>query len=204
MTTDFSLRMYHPNKGNNPKIFTQQLDSSYCDKTRRFNTMELRPYSLYHRENQEQPFEKAVRYKQVITPSFGEANISHTVGYISDGKSYEKGTASKVIYRKQPNTNNVTEIAIDYLSDETAASKSAYRMNSTYGQKVVELSRDLKDGDVLQLLARQDKSGKVTTDKLALKSGKVIENIPEFFQKLAKELDPLAKNWVRKVLVHLI
>lgn len=203
MTTDFNLRVYLPNKGNDPKILTQEQFSSLSEKSTKINTLELRPYSLYLRENQEEPFGKAVRYKQVRTPNFGQDNISHTIGFMSDDK-FERGTARKVIYRKQPNTNNITEIAIDYLSDETAKGKSAYRMNSTYGQKVVELSRDLNDGDVLELVARQDKQGKVTTDKLALKSGKVIENIPEFFQKLAKELDPLAKNWIRKVLKSLI
>lgn len=200
MTTDFSLRVYHPNKGNNPTILTKQVkdvQEYYNNPMPVYETTELRPYALYGHEAQ--PFGDTVRFKQITTPSYKSDTVEHYIGNCE-----EKGTARKVIYRKQPNTNNKTTIAIDYISDETARSKSYYRMNREYGQKVVELSRDLKDGDVFELLARQDKNGKVTADKLALKSGKVIENIPEYFQKLAKELDPLAKNWIRKVLKSLI
>ena len=77
MTTDFNLRVYHPSKGNNPKILTQEIEVPFCDKNSRINTLELRPYSLYLREDREQPFGKAERYKQVKTPNFGQDNILH-------------------------------------------------------------------------------------------------------------------------------
>lgn len=199
MTTDFNLRVYHPNKGNNPMILTNEKESSdllYNGRKQTFQTLELRPYSLYLREDREQPFGKAERLKQIMTPGYNSDSVECRIGQ-------EKGTARKVIYRTQPKTNNTTTIAIDYVSDKAVA--EGYRpKNYVCGQKVVELTRDLKDGDVFELIARQDKKGRVVADKLALKSGKIIENIPEFFQRLSKELDPLAKNWIKKVFMHLI
>ena len=199
MTSDFSLRVYQPRKGNDPTILTKNVsDMSYMYKGHKpiYETIKIRKYDIC--EKSDIPFQETLRYKEVKRPAHSYCAVPYNVSL------EEKGSAKKTILRRQPNTNNMTSIAIDYIKDDGRLAQLKYGEFGAFknAEKVVELTRDLKDGDVFELLARQDKSGKVVADKLALRSGKVIENIPEFFKNLAKELDPLAKNWLKKVLMH--
>lgn len=203
---NFEIRAYHPQKGNNPLIVTRKKQEAYgCPKNGRkpvYEDLELRKYNLYGTCAEEaEPFNPTSRTKQVITPAYS------STGGVNCNIGKEEGSANKVIYRVQTGTNNKTKIAIDYISDKMAEEKAryAYSPRTAYGYKAVELTRDLKDGDVLEFTARQanrDKS--VILDKLALKSGKAIEDIPQFLNSLKNELDPLAKNWLRKALMHIV
>ena len=207
MSANFEIRAYHPQKNNNPLIVTRKKEEAYgCPKNGRkpvYENLELRKYNLYGTCAEEaEPFNPASRTKQVITPAYSSID-----GSVNCHIGKEEGSARKVIYRVQTGTNNKTKIAIDYISDEMAKEKAkyAYKPRYDYGYKAVEITRDLKDGDVLEFTARQANRGQsVILDKLALRSGKAIEDISQFLNSLKNELDPLAKNWLRKALMHMV
>ena len=206
MSADFEIRAYHPNKGNNPLILTRKKEKPYTLTSHGnqpvYEKLELREYNLYGGSDKTaEPFNQAARKKEVVKPAVN-AYERRVNCFLGD----ERGSASKIIYRTQPGTNNKTTIAFDYISDEMAKEKYANRPRyETNGFKAVEITRDLKNGDVLEFTARQTNNGKnVILDKFALKSGQAIENIPQFLNSLKAELDPLAKNWIRKALTHIV
>ena len=201
---DFNIRAYHPQKGNNPKILTRKKEEAYgCPKNGRkpvYEDLALRKYTLYGNCAEEaKPFSEPIRTKQVITPAYSSS------GGVNFSLGSEEGAARKVIRRAQPGTNNKTNIAFDYIPDEKLSTGYSHWCGRDYGCTAVEIARDLKDGDVLEFTAKQANRGKVVTlDRLALRSGKAIEDIPQFLNSLKNQLDPLAKNWLRKAMMHIV
>ena len=173
MTTD--VKMCYK-QGYDPLLLTQEKTPSYVtykDKTKRIKT-QLNELKIFGSDRSIVPLrEKIIK----IPESFGTFTTKFNGGEFS---------AIKTISRFELGTHNSSTI-IDFAEK---------------GTKGFELTRDLPNGDVLELVMKKSKDGTGKVLKFETRNG-LGNNIAELAKQLGK-LDPLANKWIKTALKLLI
>ena len=172
MTTD--VKMCYK-QGYYPLLLTQEKTPSYVtykDETKRIKT-QLDELKIFRSDRSIVP----LREKIVKIPEFSAFVTKFNGGEFS---------AKKTISRFELGTNNSSTI-IDFIEK---------------GSKGFELTRDLPNGDVLELVMKKSKDGTGEVLKFETRNG-FGNNIAELAKQLGK-LDPLANKWIKTALKLLI
>lgn len=187
MVADFLIRAFQPNKGNNPEICTVSERARYWSSDATVREVALREYGLYGLDTgtKQNSFSEPLMLKRVISYN-KEPHRS------PDGYQYRKS-----IYKKQPGTNNTTSMYLDC----SIPGKTRYGENF----RQIDLSRDLANGDVLELSLRKDAKGSVDVLKFSIQTAENIaqKGLLEYAEQF-KKLDPLAQKWIRTVLKSIV